>query len=70
MNGMRRNLARIYNDLALVEVTEFQVGPMKKLREMVGAFLCVYDDAVNGDFDMLIDEIELREVTLKDNNRL
>ena len=54
-NGARRNLARSYNEVA----RDPSPDNLNDLRNVVVAFLCMFDDNINGDFDDLIDEVKL-----------
>ncbi len=69
-DGLRRNLARSYNELfrAIHEPYDEQIEELQKeniaealqdLRQMIAVLLCVYDDDDKEDMNCLIDEIEL-----------
>ena len=72
-DGARKQLARSHNDL-VESIRSLDIyGPKweqeatleslkenaDRMRESVGAFLCMYDDSVEGDMTMLADDVEL-----------
>lgn len=59
-DGIRKNLARAFNELAETELSPEQLEPMRFLRQVVGGLLCAYDERdMPGDCNMLADKVEL-----------
>jgi len=60
-NGARINLVRAFNDLAKTELDDEQKDAMGELHFAVVSLLCMYDDNVHGDCDMLADKVAISE---------
>ena len=59
-DGIRKNLARTFNDLVETELSYEQREIMRDMRQIVGGLLCAYDPRDQpDDCNMLADEIEL-----------
>lgn len=62
-DGIRRNLAYAFNDLASTELTLEQREPMRQMRMFVGGLLAAYDPRDQpDDGNMLADKIELLSI--------
>lgn len=74
-DGMRKNLARSFNELIMeynyqIELENHKIELSEKLynlRQFVGYMLCVYNDNIEGDFNDL-SEINLYEPKDSSNN--
>lgn len=59
-DGIRKNLARTFNDLAETDLSFEQREIMRDMRMVVGGLLAAYDPRDQpGDCNMLADEVEL-----------
>lgn len=62
-DGIRKNLAGAYNDLASTELSSEQREIMRWMRQIVGGLLAAYDPRDQPrDCNMLADEVELLPV--------
>ena len=59
-DGIRKNLASAFNDMAATELSFEQREIMRDMRRFVGGLLCAYDPRDQpDDCNMLADEVEL-----------
>ena len=62
-DGIRKNLARYFNELAETELSFEQREIMRDMRGIVGGLLCAYDPRDQpDDCNMLADKVELVEI--------
>lgn len=68
-DGMRRNIARSYNEMAIklkdIPLDENQKEAIEQLRSNIGGLLCVYDDEVP-DCNDLSEMVELVSIDGKE----
>ena len=60
-DGARIRLARCFNQLAQTKLTSDQLSEMEELRDIVGGFLCMYDDG-SKDCNDLSEKVALVEL--------
>ena len=66
-DGIRKNLAGAFNDLAATELSDDQREIMRWMRQIVGGLLASYDPRDQpDDCNMLADEIELLSIPDED----
>lgn len=66
-DGIRKNLARSFNDLAETDLSFEQREIMREMRQIVGGLLCAYDPRDQpDDCNMLADSVELLEIPNED----
>lgn len=67
-DGIRKNLARTFNDLAETDLSFEQREIMRDMRMVVGGLLAAYDPRDQpGDCNMLADEVELLPIPDEDD---
>jgi hypothetical protein len=67
-DGIRKNLAGAFNDLASTELSDEQREIMRWMRQIIGGLLAAYDPRDQpDDCNMLADEVELLPISGEEN---